>query len=83
MMSQMLGLQRIIILINPYVHMYLEESVLWIRGVERGEVEAGVKNSPGSAADLGSDEKVIWELREKHKHYNRSLVIISLPINQT
>lgn len=46
-------------------------------------MEAGVKNSPGSAADLGSDEKVIWELREKHKHYNKSLVIISLPINQT
>ncbi len=80
MMSQMLGLQIIIILINPYVHMYLQESVLWIRGVERGESESRRKNSPGSAADLGSDEKAIWELREKHKHHNKSLVI-SVPIN--
>lgn len=45
-------------------------------------MEAGVKNSPGSAADLGSDENVKWELREKHKHHNKSL-LISLPINQT
>jgi len=25
------------------------------------------KDSPGSAADLGSDERGIWELREKNK----------------
>lgn len=47
-----------------------------------GKVQAAVKNSPGSAADLGSDEKGIWELREKHKHHSKSL-IISQPINQT
>jgi len=34
---------------------------------ESGSRRKKKKDSPGSAADLGSDERGIWELREKNK----------------
>lgn len=44
---------------------------------KEGKVEAGVnkKDSPGSAADLGSDERGIWELRKKNTTTNHCISV--------
>lgn len=44
---------------------------------KEGKGEAGVnkKDSPGSAADLGSDERGIWELRKKNTTTNHCISV--------